>query len=113
MGKKKRRGRPKGSKNKNSILSQKNDKVEKPYNPPKSHKFLGYCSKCYTIIGSNDLVSKFIYICPLCGSKKRINALKKIRANTNITTNKKEFLRDTLNVDYHDMPGLEDPEIKL
>ena len=39
----------------------------------KIYKFLGYCPKCKAIIGRGDLETKFIFSCPSCGKRARIN----------------------------------------
>ena len=87
----KKRGRPKGSK------KQKEVKIE--YKEPSAHKFLGYCNKCGAIIGSIDLESKFVWKCPGCGKRARINKLKlKAQKRDTKDISKREYLKDTISV---------------
>jgi len=59
---------------------QKHEKHQKGYVPQvfpyvKSYKFLGYC-KCGGMVSAKDLISKFIYTCPMCGKRARLKTLK-------------------------------------
>ena len=89
--KKRGRGRPKGSKNKNYKVIVK-DEVKRgrgrPKNPVviielppasiiKKSKFIGYCPKCSGMVCKGDLESKFIFVCS-CGNRDRIKTLKKV-----------------------------------
>jgi hypothetical protein len=81
---KNKRGRPK------KIDSDIKKKEYKPswmpegYKMPKSYKFLGYCTcENKIMISSKDLISKTIYICPLCNIRQKISLLKVERNNIN------------------------------
>jgi len=102
-----KRGRPKGSKNKIVKIVKivkkkigkkgrpkikKISKIEEPeYIPPKSYKFLGYCPKCKVMIGTHDLISKFIFECP-CGCRKRVKFLKPETRPTPVIS-KRDYLK--------------------
>lgn len=87
----KKRGRPKGIK--------KIKEIKPEYKEPSSHKFLGYCNKCGSLIASVDLQSKFIWKCPACGKRARTNKLKIKNQKSNLkNTSKKEYLKDTISV---------------
>jgi len=84
----KKRGRPSGSRNKNSSLALLN----KPeHELPKAYRLMGYCSKCNLMVGSHDLVSKFIYVCSGCNKRASIKTLKDKR-KTSTYKNKQEYL---------------------
>jgi len=70
----------------------------------KSSRFLGYCPKCRFLINKKDLETKLIFVCPGCGKRARIKLLQKEIRRENLT--KKEYLENTVNADYHDMPTL-------
>jgi hypothetical protein len=102
----KKRGRPKGSKNK-----KKKPSTESEYKPPKAYRFLGLCPKCKGMIGTLDLVSKFIFVCPYCEKRARLNKLKADKP-VEEKVSKKEYLNSSIKTDYHDMPALnEKPEV--
>lgn len=115
----KKRGRPKGSKNKNYYTQSAKPKspswLGEDYKAPPSYKIIGYCPHCNTILSTKDLVSKFVFICP-CGKKDRTKKLKNMYNNKE-TENKthKEWMEDVLNAEHHDMPELKDDmgDIKL
>jgi DNA-directed RNA polymerase subunit M/transcription elongation factor TFIIS len=93
----KKRGRPGGSKNKGTgtKLSTECD----DYVPPKSYKFLGYCPKagCGSMIGTNDLISKMVFVCPACDNKDKISKLKsKLKNIVEKSKSKKEYLSITI-----------------
>jgi len=100
---KRKHGRPKGSKNKVKKVE------EKPLSnaPPKSYKFLGYCPKCFCIITSNDLETKFIYKCVRCANRDRVKSLKD-SLNIPKAMNYKDFIENTVNSESLDMPKLAD-----
>lgn len=118
---KKERGRPKGSKTKikkpkkiKEIKKLKRGRPKKlkdsksftelPEIPiPKAYKFIGYCSKCYTMISSNDLISKLIYICVSCGKRAHIKILKNKKLDSNKFQSKKDYLK-TISSDRREMP---------
>jgi len=79
----KKRGRPKGSK------KVPVEKVVYDMSKVKRFKFLGYC-KCHTLISNNELVSKFIYVCPGCGKRNRLKKLSKVLLNDQ-PKSRKEF----------------------
>jgi len=115
MGKSHKRGRPKGSKNKSTILREAQEKLNKvetppPAPPPKAFKHLGFC-KCGAMIGSMDLVSKFIYKCPQCNIQSRKNTLvKKGKGESYIS--KRDYLEHVnLNIIDH-VPPSEDLDPK-
>ena len=98
----KKRGRPPGRKNKSSNSHFIESKIEDAYVPPKSHKFLGYCpcKNCESLVGSLDLVSKNIFICPQCLKKGNISKLKNSASySKDVPRSKKEFLQ-TVNSVY-------------
>jgi hypothetical protein len=104
-----KRGRPKGSKNKATLLREAQERSTRtesppPAPPPKSFKHLGYC-KCGALVGEIDLLSKFIYKCPHCTLKGRVNSLSKSSKGETFSS-KKDYLEHTLNADFHDMPPL-------
>jgi hypothetical protein len=109
-----KRGRPKGSKNKVKKASTESKKkhphwLPEDYKEPKAHKLLGYCTcKDGTMIMTSDLVSKFIYVCPNCGKRRRTNKLKKERRTESLGMNKNEWLNDGIDAGHHDMPSLND-----
>ena len=117
---KKKVGRPAGSKNvkpvkrgrpKGSIKNAEPEVIEEVYIPPKSYKHLGYCS-CGFMISALDLISKFIYVCPRCEKRKRTNKLKVAKkVDKDLPTTKKEYLKSSVNADFHDMPPMEDADI--
>ena len=114
---KRKRGRPKGSgkKSKKSYTeSKKYSNLPDDYKPPKSHKMLGYCSRkgCTCMIGTLDLVSKLIFVCPVCSKRDHIKKLKK-PSKPKEQMSKKEFLDSHMTTDYHDMPAMNDPEINI
>jgi len=78
------------------------------YKEPKSFKMLGYC-RCHnnTTICTKDLVSKFIYICPACNKRARINKLLTILPQMNKLTKitKKEWNVDMV-VEPHNVVPL-------
>jgi len=103
MGKSHRRGRPKGSKNKSTILREAQEKLNKvdtppPPPPPKAFKHLGFC-KCGAMIGSIDLVSKFIYKCPQCLIQARKNMLI-LKKKGETYTSKKDYLEHVINSEH-------------
>jgi hypothetical protein len=61
------------------------------------------------IINSKDLESTFIYIYQGCGKRARIKTLKKDEKPKK-RLSKKEYLESTVNVQYVDMPPLDDPD---
>jgi len=120
--KKRGRGRPKGSKNKvKSIIKMKRKRgrpkgsfKEKVHTESKkiiypdvpAYKMIGICPRCDAFICSKDLVSKFIYVCKSCGKKDRTKGLiLKKRSLGNIPISRKEYLKDNIQVQYHDMPA--------
>ena len=112
--KKGKRGRPKGSKNKvvtKVIKGTKGiDSIEFDYKPPRSYKFLGNCPKCKGMIGTKDLVSKFIFVCSSCDKRARTNKLKGLKSNLADKTDmskmtKAEYLETSIAVP-HDMPPM-------
>ena len=113
-----KRGRPKGSKNKSR---KKLDSIpdinqeEENYVPPKSHKVLGACPvrQCSFVIGSLDLESKYVFVCPSCGKRARTNKLKEIRRQEDLPTSKKEYLSSTINAKHLDMPELLDEVVDI
>ena len=88
----KRRGRPPGSTNKKG--------TKKPVDEPqeitwKTFKLLGFCPRnaCGLMIHSSDLVSKQVFLCPVCGKRDRISKLKAERKSINEKpNNKKDYL---------------------
>lgn len=113
--KKSNRGRPKGSKNKvvepvkKTYVSYKSIELPEDYKAPAAEKFLGYC-KCNFAICSSDLTSVRIYFCPCCNKKMGIGKLKKTIIRLDVPTSKKEYLDQTINAKYNDMPGTVDSE---
>ena len=113
----KKRGRPKGSKN---AWKKKPHKPYKSYNEPegyvlpKTYKLLGYCNGrgCDCIIGSMDLESKFIFVCPSCGKRDRIRNIKKSKKDTPKPPSKKEYLSETRSA-HNDMPPLNEPKVNM
>lgn len=108
MGKSHKRGRPKGSKNKATLLKEAQEKLAKkeqlpPSPPPKLFKHLGFC-KCGSVIGSID-IKKGKYICNHCGVTGKVSVLKKVKS-VEAYSSKKDYLEHTLNADFHDMPPL-------
>ena len=90
-------GRP-SKKKKYSSYQDKN--LPEGYIDPVPFKFLGYCPSegCGYMIGSNDLVTKTIIVCPSCNLRTRVSSLNDSRDSGKIVaTNKSEFL-NTLNV---------------
>lgn len=110
--KKGRRGRPKGSKNKQKKYKMENGpkmaEVPNDYKIPPTKKFLGYC-KCGSIISSSDLESTYVFICPACDWRSKTKNLKKGRATEDGVKSKKEYLQELkeISVKFHDMPALE------
>lgn len=109
MGKNKKRGRPKGSKNKATLLKEANQvKAPEPIiplHPSKSFKHLGFC-KCGAMIGSID-TKKGKYLCSHCGCSGKVSVLKKVK-DVEVYTSKRDYLEHTLNADFHDMAPLSD-----
>ena len=138
MGRKRKVGRPKGSKNKKHKKHFKYPKkvAKKTFNNPfykkkikrgrpkgsqnkktlagsqlhiSKSRFQGYCPKCRFMISSLDLVSKFIFVCPGCGERASIKSLRKILKNEeDRPTSKKDYFDSGTVADYHDMPPLND-----
>jgi len=109
--KKGKRGRPKGSKNKATLLKEAQERLAKkeivpPPPPPKAFKILGYC-KCGSIIGTMDFITKFIYKCPKCSVRARKKELSSSGKKEEYA-NKKDYMEHTLNAEFHDMPPLSD-----
>jgi len=112
-------GRPKGSLNrrdKKPIIKLKRKrgrpkeikKVEEEVVPPsdvKISKFLGYCPRCWFMMNKRDLETKFIYVCPGCGNRGRVNMLKKVKS-PHEKMSKRDYLEATLNAEYYDMPPM-------
>ena len=78
------------------------------YVVPKASKFLGYC-QCDSMIVTNDLVSKFIYICKNCGKKARIKTLKTNRPKTEYNS-QREYLNDIRVSEHHEQIGMDKGE---
>lgn len=106
------RGRPKGSKNKKvhsiKFRKRKRGRPKKVYEAAKKIeypevkpvKFLGYC-KCGFMITKKELVSKFIYLCPLCEKRNRISKLKdEKKSEIEKPKTKKEYLENIIHVQY-------------
>lgn len=108
MGRKKRRGRPKGSKNKNMCTEspagnkyKSGFELPEGYREPKAVLFLGYC-KCGFAINVNDLDGKRKYICPSCEFRGSIQKLLNERPGSEERPkSKKEYLEQTVNVQYN------------
>lgn len=111
-----KRGRPKGSKNKSTLLKEAAEKLVKkdeapPKPPPKAFKYLGYC-KCGSMIGSTDLETKFVYICPHCNLRARTNSLKK-KQDSEVYSSKKDYMERIVNHEHLDsVPLSDDLDIK-
>ena len=109
--KKCKRGRPKGSKNKQKKYKMENGPkmadLPKDYKIPTTKKFLGYC-KCGSIIIPIDLKSTNVFICPSCNLRGKTKSLKRDKKIDGIKS-KKEYLQELkeINVKFHDMPSLE------
>jgi len=114
---KKRRGRPPGSTNK-KYVSKSNYKsnykskykkgvaAEEPVEPVeitwKTHKHLGFCPRnsCELMLSTCDLVSKQVFLCPVCGKRARISKLKAERKSCNEQpTSKKEYLNTSIEIE--------------
>lgn len=111
MSKNHKRGRPKGSKNKATLLKEAQEKLAHtelppPSPPPKAFKHLGYC-KCGAMIGTLDLETKFIYRCPHCNIRGRKNTLEKKRKGETYTS-KKDYLEHVINPEVIDHVPLSD-----
>ena len=102
---KRKRGRPKGSKNKktNNPSTESNTP---DFTNVRSYKMLGICPACDCFICSKDLISKQVFECA-CGEKARISKLKSKKRNAleNQGISRQEYLKQSINADYHDMPG--------
>lgn len=61
----------------------------------KKYKFLGYCKKCKGMVTKKELVSKFVYVCSVCGKRDRVNTLLK-EVVREIMGSKREYLNDTI-----------------
>lgn len=64
----------------------------------KKFKFLGYC-KCENLISTKELVSKFIFECPVCGKRSRISKLQK-ELKRDRPSSKKEYLDSTIHANH-------------
>ena len=121
--KKRGRGRPKGSKNKNYKVIVK-DEVKRgrgrPKNPVviielppasiiKKSKFIGYCPKCSSMITKVDLESKQIFICPSCDKRSRVRNLKKIVASEKFNS-KKEYIDAVMDSKHIEQLPLNEPD---
>ena len=118
--KKAKRGRPKGSTNKNKKKKVIKKKVGRPkkieavvekvpvkkyskylnlpddYVEPVNQKFVGYCPKCDMFLSTKDFASKMIFVCVKCGLRKHKRYLKpesKRQLKTKVVS-KKQYLRD-------------------
>jgi hypothetical protein len=104
---KRKRGRPKGSKNKKKIINKPSTESNTiDVSNVRSYKLLGRCPKCSSFICSKDLVSKVIFECT-CGERSRINKLKQ-QKGTDLKKqgiSKQEYLRQSINAEYYDMPA--------
>jgi len=118
-------GRPKGSKNKVTVNNIVKRGPGRPkalrklstecdnYLAPKSFKFIGYCNKCNTIISSNDLESKFIWICPCCNKRARTSKLKEVSKIQPIEVmSQRQYLKET-NIKMSDNISFQIPEIDI
>jgi len=70
----------KSRKIKQAIPNKPIEKVKKGYVPQvfpdvKAYKLLGYC-KCNAMISAKNLVSKLIYVCPICNKRASLKTLK-------------------------------------
>ena len=81
----KKRGRPKGKKKYPQYVKPTVPKVR-----TKMSMSMGYC-KCGAIICKLDLETRFIYNCPSCGKRARVNKLRK-SMDTGAPKSKKEYL---------------------
>lgn len=106
-----KRGRPKGSKNRSTLLKEEIERRATTEStttliPPKLFKHLGFC-RCGGMIGSLDIVSKSLYKCPQCGNSGKVKNLKKDK-NSEKYTSKRDYLEHINSADFHDMPALSD-----
>ena len=94
----KHRGRPKGSKNKATILKEKDalnnvkKEIEAPLHPARSFKHIGYC-RCGNMVGDVDLVSKGIYVCSHCKARGKVSRLGK-ESKVEKHNTKRDYLED-------------------
>jgi hypothetical protein len=94
----KHRGRPKGSKNKATILKEREalnkgkKEVLAPLHPARKFKHIGYC-RCGNMVGDVDLVSKFIYVCSHCKNRGKVSQLGKESKGEKHST-KRDYLED-------------------
>jgi DNA-directed RNA polymerase subunit M/transcription elongation factor TFIIS len=108
---KRKRGRPR-IKNRNGKKVKTGYQAIK-YPEVKPVKFLGYCNKCFCQVMKTDLESIRVFVCPSCGNRSQLNKLKKTRSATeDKPKSKKEYLENTLHVNYADHIGHEEPEPK-
>ena len=104
---KRRRGRPKGSKNKKKTINKPSTESNTiDVSNVRSYKLLGRCPKCGSFICSKDLVSKLIFECT-CGKRARISKLEQQQGHgfKEQGISKQEYLRQSINAEYHDMPA--------
>ena len=97
----KKRGRPKGSKNKRKsripkIYTQYQRKLFKKNQPQdlsrvKISKFLGYCP-CGAIIAARNKRTPRTYACDTCGKKHKTSELKAQKSKTKLPLNKKDYM---------------------
>ena len=72
----KKRGRPKKAYTESNV-KRSPSWLPDDYKAPKAFKIIGYCScKERPFICTKDLISKFVYVCPICEKRARTNKLK-------------------------------------
>jgi len=107
-----KRGRPKGSKNRATII-QEREKAEKlesknippPLHPPRNFKLIGYCG-CGNMIGECDIDGKK-YRCPHCNKIGKVRELKKKKGLEEYTS-KKDYLERVTESAVLEAPVLSD-----
>ena len=116
MAKLQKRGRPKGSKNKSTILKEQQEllnkkEIEPPKIIPKAFKHLGFC-KCGALIGSVDLCTEYKYVCPHCHKQDKVSKLNK-KNKSEIYTSKKDYMDHVVNAEViASLPLSDDLDLK-
>lgn len=81
----------------------------------KRYRVMGYCAKCYCVVGNSDI--KVIkgskkYICAKCGKVGSIKGLKKERFTEEKPKTKREYLQDTIQLNNDNISYIqESPKI--
>ena len=90
------------------VKKEGNAPVEIDMSKVKTLKYMGNCNKCNMLITTKDKISSTEYRCPSCDRVLKIDLLKQMKK---VEISKSEFLTSTINVDYHDMPPLQNNDV--